>query len=53
MGVQGTSEGQLNGSKQNKLSKLIYFKCKFDVNMFLYALKYSFMEVELKTKLED
>ena len=29
--------GQMISLKQKKLSKLIYFKCKFDANMLLYV----------------
>ena len=29
-----TSGGQMNSLKQKKPSKLIYFKCKFDANLF-------------------
>ena len=43
-----TSGGQINSWKCKKPSELIYFECKFDVNMFLYALKQDFMKIEFE-----
>ena len=34
-----TSEGEIKSFKQKEPSKLIYFKCRFNTNLFLYALK--------------
>ena len=40
--------GQVNSSRKREPSKLIYFECMFDINMFWYALKQNFKEIECK-----
>ena len=46
-----TSGGQINSWKCNKPSELIYFECKFDIDMFLYALKQNFMKIEFENSI--
>ena len=46
-----TSGGQINSLKQKKPSKLIYFDCKLNANMFLCALKKDFMKVGFKNSI--
>ena len=42
------SGGQINSWKKKELRKLVYFEYKFDVDMFLYALKQSFQKIEFQ-----
>ena len=41
----------MNSWKYKKPGKLIHFQRKFNINMFLYALKQDFMKIEFKNSI--